>query len=143
MKALILAGGTGSRLRPITYSMAKQLVPVANKPVIEYGIEAIAEAGVKEFGIIVGDTGPAVEKAVGRKLKLASMPWWVLRAGSPFVPMWKAIVSMSYLRFEEHRLVSTRLPELVGHVPHTALDEAVVDTLADLGLLASAVRSAA
>lgn len=65
MKALILAGGTGSRLRPITYSMAKQLVPVANKPVIEYGIEAIVEAGVTEFGIIVGDTGPAVEKAVG------------------------------------------------------------------------------
>ena len=65
MKALILAGGTGSRLRPITYSMAKQLVPVANKPVIEYGIEAIAHAGVHDFGIIVGDTGPAVEKAVG------------------------------------------------------------------------------
>ncbi len=65
MKALILAGGTGSRLRPITYSMAKQLVPVANKPVIEYGIEAIAAAGVKQFGIIVGDTGPAVELAVG------------------------------------------------------------------------------
>lgn len=65
MKALILAGGTGSRLRPITYSMAKQLVPVANKPVIEYGIEAIAAAGVKDFGIIVGDTGPAVEAAVG------------------------------------------------------------------------------
>ncbi|MBN9503891.1 MAG: glucose-1-phosphate thymidylyltransferase [Armatimonadetes bacterium 55-13] len=65
MKALILAGGTGSRLRPITYSMAKQLVPVANKPVIEYGIESIAEAGIKDFGIIVGDTGPAVEKAVG------------------------------------------------------------------------------
>lgn len=65
MKALILAGGTGSRLRPITYSMAKQLVPVANKPVIEYGIEAIANAGVTDFGIIVGDTGPAVEKAVG------------------------------------------------------------------------------
>lgn len=65
MKALILAGGTGSRLRPITYSMAKQLVPVANKPVIEYGIEAIAAAGVEDFGIIVGDTGPAVERAVG------------------------------------------------------------------------------
>jgi glucose-1-phosphate thymidylyltransferase len=65
VKALILAGGTGSRLRPITYSMAKQLVPVANKPVVEYGIEAIAAAGVTEFGIIVGDTGPAVEKAVG------------------------------------------------------------------------------
>jgi glucose-1-phosphate thymidylyltransferase len=65
VKALILAGGTGSRLRPITYSMAKQLVPVANKPVIEYGIEAIAQAGVRDFGIIVGDTGAAVEKAVG------------------------------------------------------------------------------
>lgn len=65
MKALILAGGTGSRLRPITFSMAKQLVPVANKPVIEYGIESIAAAGIKEFGIITGDTGPAVEAAVG------------------------------------------------------------------------------
>ncbi|MEZ0327481.1 MAG: sugar phosphate nucleotidyltransferase, partial [Fimbriimonas sp.] len=65
MKALILAGGTGSRLRPITYSMAKQLVPVANKPVIEFGIESIAEAGIKQFGIIVGDTAAAVEKAVG------------------------------------------------------------------------------
>ena len=65
MKALILAGGTGSRLRPITYSMAKQLVPVANKPVVEFGIESIAEAGITEFGIIIGDTGPAVEKAVG------------------------------------------------------------------------------
>lgn len=65
MKALILAGGTGSRLRPITYSMAKQLVPVANKPVIEYGIEAIIEAGIEDFGIIVGDTGAAVEAAVG------------------------------------------------------------------------------
>ncbi len=65
MKALILAGGTGSRLRPITYSMAKQLVPVANKPVIEYGIESIAAAGIKDFGIITGDTGPAVEAAVG------------------------------------------------------------------------------
>lgn len=65
MKALILAGGTGSRLRPITFSMAKQLVPVANKPVIEFGIEAIAAAGIKDFGIITGDTGPMVAGAVG------------------------------------------------------------------------------
>ncbi len=65
MKALILAGGKGTRLRPITYSMAKQLVPVANKPVIEYGIEAIREAGVTDFGIIVGDTAEAVRGALG------------------------------------------------------------------------------
>lgn len=65
MKALILAGGKGTRLRPITFSMAKQLLPVANKPVIEYGIEAIRDAGIDDFGIIVGDTHEEVEKAIG------------------------------------------------------------------------------
>jgi glucose-1-phosphate thymidylyltransferase len=65
MKALILAGGKGSRLRPITFSTAKQLVPVANKPVIEYGIEAIREAGISDFGIIVGDTHAEIESALG------------------------------------------------------------------------------
>jgi glucose-1-phosphate thymidylyltransferase len=65
MKALILAGGKGSRLRPITFSTAKQLVPVANKPVIEYGIEAICEAGISDFGIIVGDSHGEIESALG------------------------------------------------------------------------------
>ncbi len=65
MKALILAGGKGTRLRPITFSMAKQLVPVANKPVVEYGIESIVEAGIRDFGIIVGDTHEAIEAALG------------------------------------------------------------------------------
>jgi glucose-1-phosphate thymidylyltransferase len=65
MKALILAGGKGTRLRPITFSMAKQLVPVANKPVLFYGLEAIADAGIREVGMIVGDTAAEIERAVG------------------------------------------------------------------------------
>ncbi|MCE9560105.1 MAG: glucose-1-phosphate thymidylyltransferase [Armatimonadetes bacterium] len=65
MKALILAGGKGTRLRPITFSMAKQLVPVANKPVVEYGLEAIVAAGVTEIGIIVGDTAEAIQDTLG------------------------------------------------------------------------------
>ncbi|MFN7015792.1 MAG: glucose-1-phosphate thymidylyltransferase [Fimbriimonadales bacterium] len=65
MKALILAGGKGTRLRPITFSMAKQLVPVANKPVLFYGLEAVAEAGIRAVGIIVGDTAAEIQQAVG------------------------------------------------------------------------------
>ncbi|MGE5577747.1 MAG: glucose-1-phosphate thymidylyltransferase [Syntrophothermus sp.] len=65
MKALVLSGGTGSRLRPITHTSAKQLVPVANKPVLFYGIEAIRDAGIKEIGIIVGGTKEEIKAAVG------------------------------------------------------------------------------
>jgi glucose-1-phosphate thymidylyltransferase len=65
MKALVLAGGSGSRLRPIMHTSAKQLLPVANKPVLFYGLEAIADAGISEVGIIVGDTAPAIQAAVG------------------------------------------------------------------------------
>jgi glucose-1-phosphate thymidylyltransferase len=65
VKALILVGGAGTRLRPITHTSAKQLVPVANKPILFYGLEAIADAGIKEVGMIVGDTAPEVMQAVG------------------------------------------------------------------------------
>jgi glucose-1-phosphate thymidylyltransferase len=65
MKGLILSGGKGTRLRPLTFTQAKQLVPVANKPVLFYGIEALAEAGIKEIGIIVGETKQEIKDAAG------------------------------------------------------------------------------
>ncbi|MFC8242624.1 glucose-1-phosphate thymidylyltransferase [Streptomyces chartreusis] len=65
MKALVLSGGAGTRLRPITHTSAKQLVPVANKPVLFYGLESIASAGITEVGVIVGDTAAEIQEAVG------------------------------------------------------------------------------
>jgi len=65
MKALVLAGGAGTRLRPITYTSAKQLIPVANKPVLFYGLEAIRDAGITDVGLIVGGTASAIQSAVG------------------------------------------------------------------------------
>src|SRR5688572_12681752 len=65
MKGLILSGGRGTRLRPLTYTSAKQLVPVANKPVLFYGIEAMAQAGIRDVGIVVGETHEEIKRAVG------------------------------------------------------------------------------
>jgi glucose-1-phosphate thymidylyltransferase len=65
VKALILSGGSGTRLRPITHTSSKQLVPVANKPILFHAIEHMADAGITDVGIVVGDTAEEIESAVG------------------------------------------------------------------------------
>ncbi len=64
MKGLVLSGGKGSRLRPFTYTSAKQLVPIANKPVLFYAIEQLVESGIRDIAIVVGDTADQIRAAV-------------------------------------------------------------------------------
>ncbi len=65
MKGLVLSGGLGTRLRPLTYTGAKQLVPIANKPVLFYALEHLVAAGITEIAIVVGDTHQQIRDAVG------------------------------------------------------------------------------
>ncbi len=113
--------------------LAQNLDKLGNYEALHFPGHAVTDLEIKA----------AAEKAVGHGLKLSTLPWWVLRAGSPFVPMWRAIVSMSYLRFEEHRLASDRLEGIIGPIPHTPLDEAVAAALVDLGVPVGAMTPAA
>ena len=65
VKGLVLSGGAGTRLRPITHTRAKQLVPVAGRPVLFYGLDWMQQAGIREVGIVVGDTHEEIRAAVG------------------------------------------------------------------------------
>lgn len=80
MKGLVLAGGSGTRLRPITFTMAKQLVPVANTPILFYGLEDLAEAGVTEVGIVISpETGGDVKAAVGDGARFGLSVQWIVQ----------------------------------------------------------------
>ncbi|MFX4294664.1 glucose-1-phosphate thymidylyltransferase [Streptomyces bohaiensis] len=65
MKALVLAGGLGTRLRPVTHTMPKQLIPLANRPVLEHVLDDLRPLGVREIGVVVGDWGPDIAARVG------------------------------------------------------------------------------
>lgn len=84
MKGLILSGGKGTRLRPLTYTRAKQLLPLANKPVLFYAIEVLLAAGIKDIGIIVGDTAGEITQAVGTPLEYRAR--WGAEVSITFLP---------------------------------------------------------
>ncbi|HWG62273.1 MAG TPA: glucose-1-phosphate thymidylyltransferase [Streptosporangiaceae bacterium] len=100
MKALVLAGGSGTRLRPITYTSAKQLLPVANKPVLFYGLESVRGAGIEDVGIVVGETAAAIRAAVGDGHRFGLNVTYI-RQDAPLGLAHAVLVARDYLRDDD------------------------------------------
>ncbi|MCO5123574.1 MAG: NAD(P)H-binding protein [Rhizobacter sp.] len=117
--------------------LARSFVKVADQRAQLQGHHRFHFAGHAASG---DDMRSALEAVADRALRVAGLPWWLMRLGAPFVPMWRELLAMRYLWQRPHRLEDAALRELIGSVPNTALPQAVAEALVDGGLLAKATQ---